>query len=172
MLEYAIEGSAKTPITEGVRNKLITLGKKVHICAPFAAANAEIQEDDIYEYWFDRAKRRQAVNILKNIISKATARETDIILYDRHWLTIERCLSYLPIEERLWDKYIPTFFIEAPINKNSPRILTKSEKVEKEVYLSLTEKYSEYIIAKYRVDKKTQPLEPIIESIVGHILHE
>jgi predicted ATPase len=187
MLEYVIEGhdgSAKTPIVDGVKNRLERAGLVVEVCAPFQVVNNQIEEEDIYLYWQNDEMTTKALELLSNAINyarqKAKDNGADILLYDRHWLTIVGEIDHRNKFE--WEDYRPTFFIEAPVEKtmdckrfsfaipwtSSVEVITDCY----DKYLVLAEKYSEHIVQKYRVEKRTQPLGGIIDSIYDHIIRE
>ena len=187
MKQYVIEGhdgSGKTPIAKGVKSLLIKHNLRVDICAPFQIANSMIPEQDIYFYWKDPSNAKKAIGLLSGIINQCEERARkeglDVLLYDRHWLTVLGEIDHRPKLRQLWTNFQPTFFIEAPVNKtlDCKRFSfdvpwTSSIEVITDYYykyLRLIEKYSQYIVGRYKVESRTQPLDPIINSITDYIL--
>ncbi len=192
MKEYAIEGhdgSAKTPIAEQVKAKLLGTGISTEICSPFQIVNSRITEPDIFVYWSTPESAKKGIQLLETVIDEAReqarVRDTQVVLYDRHWLTILRCLQIVPqtAKQRIdWNTFLPTFFIEAPPEKTMdckrlssqvPWTANRSAiETEYFAFLSLAEQYSSHICSRYRVESRTQPLGPIVNSITNYILQE
>lgn len=187
MKEFSIEGhdgAAKTPIAEQVKEKLQHLGLAVELYAPFHIVKDKIPEKDIYFYWGDNEKTKQAISLLSEIVNSlrknAIQRGVDIILYDRLWLTIMVEINTRPELSELWTIFSPTFFITCPPEKtiNSKRFsfqvpwTSSKEQVQDyyDRYNEVAQKYSKYIIEQYRVEAREQSLEPIVDSIVSHIM--
>jgi len=189
MLEYVIEGhdgAAKTPVTLGVKKRLEELEYKVEICAPFQTANNIIPEPDIYMYWKNEDKAKEALTILSGIVdesrTRAKERNVDIILYDRHWMTIIGEIYQRPGLEELWQDFLPTFFLEAPVEKtlDCKRLsfdvpwTSSVERISQEnhKYLNLAKVYTDHVVGHYVVKTRDQPLEPIVDSITNKILED
>ena len=111
---------------------------------------------------------------------KTANSELDIILYDRHWMTILSETDHRPKLKYYWTNFIPTIFAEATIEKilmcsrfSFDIPWTKSrEQVEKyhQIYLHLAKKYQENIYDKFLVTDKSQDLTPIITSVSETII--
>ena len=185
MLEYVIEGhdgSAKTPVSLGVKKRLENMSYSVGLYAPFQIVNAQIPEVDIYLYWKKDETTSKALTLLSDVIKSnredAIKNNVDVVLYDRHWLTILGEIDHR--ENFKWNDFKPTFFLEAPVSKTmdckrfsfdipwTDSVDTIDSYYHK--YLGLIEKYSEHVIDRYRVNTRTQPLDPIIDSITDYIV--
>ena len=95
-------------------------------------------------------------------------------------LDLHGTIDHCPELSQLWTSFQPTFFIEAPVNKtlDCKRFSfdvpwTSSIEVITDYYykyLRLIGKYSQYIVGRYKVESRTQPLDSIINSITDYIL--
>ena len=186
MLEYVIEGhdgSAKTPIAGGIKNNLTALGYQCKVYSPFHIANSLIDEDDIYVYW-KTGREKTAVELLQKVIHSIRTQNfhLDVLIFDRHWLTVLGEIDDHENLRNLWADFPPTFFIEAPIHKTldckrfSYETLWTSSNEQVEYYyhrlLNLAQKYKQYIIDQFIVETRIQPLDPIINSITQRIQYD
>ncbi len=182
MIEFVIEGhdgSAKTPIAEGVRDKLDELGYSVSLYEPFQLVKEKIPEEDIYFYWGD-GRAKEAVNIIKGMIQEIRDNnKANIVLYDRHWMTVFSEIDSTPLVNG-WVDFPPTFFL-----KVKPEITRQRNKFSYDIpftsnnqqiqgyfnrYNQLAEKYSEHIVGNFEVLKNRIDLTIPIDLIVNCIL--
>jgi hypothetical protein len=185
MRELVIEGhdsAAKTPIAEGVKRELQSRGVRAEVYAPFRRVNAKIPEPDMYLYWAEDATARRAVELLASEIAlvreEARERGVEVVIYDRHWMTVLSEIEHRPALRALWEDFLPTFFVEAPPVKtmSAERFsfgvpwTSSAEKVAYyyQVYLALAERYARHIVARFRIEMHNEPREPIIGSIAAH----
>jgi thymidylate kinase len=186
MLEYVIEGhdgAAKTPIANGVKKELEKENLTVIVRNTFQMANALLNHD-IYHLWQNDDNAELAVNLLKlvvnNIRQEAQEKNADVILYDRHWVTVMGEIQGRESLQDQWSYFPPTFFIGAPIEKTlecsrfSYEIpwTSSNEVIEqgRQKHLQIANKYQEHILGTYEVKTKDQPLNPIINDITRKIL--
>lgn len=188
MLEYAIDGhdgSAKTPILDGVRAALQAHGLKVHTVAIFHVVNARVSGGEVYPMWEQDESASEAVRMLKIAVEEARqeARNAgaDVLLFDRHWMTVMVETMFRPTQG-LWDDFLPTFFIEAPPSKTmacdrfSHDIPWTTSDRQVFVYyalcLAIAKMYAEHIVQTHLVEHKQTPIEPMISDITAHILDD
>ena len=94
-MEFAVDGhdgAAKTPILEGVAQRLRLQGYSVKTVALFHQANVLVSGGEIYPLWGSVDSTLWAIALLESHLLEAqTACLThgdDILLYDRHWMTV------------------------------------------------------------------------------------
>lgn len=121
-------GAGKSPLIAAMAREIEARGRRCHVCAPFAEANAVAaaagRRIGIYEDWGDsEATARAAERLLGDLIDGARARARSagaLLLLDRGWLTVCRGVedSRLPEAERgeILSRWIsasdPTFFLD------------------------------------------------------------
>jgi len=186
MLEYVIEGhdgSAKTPIAGGIKNNLTALGYQCEVFSPFHVANSLIDEPDIYLYW-KTGKEKAAIELLQKVVHSIRVQNLhlDVLIFDRHWLTVLGEIDDREDLRELWVDFPPTFFIEAPVQKtleckrfSYETFWTSSNKQVGYYYhrlLNLAQKYHQYLVDQFIVETRTQPLGPIIDKISQYIQHD
>lgn len=186
MQEFAFDGhdgAAKTPILEGVAAQLSSCGLRVSTFAPFHAANAFIGSE-VYPMWEQDDSAFALLAILRSLIfwARNEAEETsaDVLLFDRHWMTILGEIHGRHRFRHEWYDFIPLFFIQAPPSKTKAcdRFSyafgwTSSDAMVKyyyQRYFEIARRHHQFLLGQYEVVDKRQPLEPIITSVTGVIL--
>lgn len=194
------DGSAKTPVARRVADALRDRGFRVGIRAPFLATNEmlaaeqassqgipidalsreELLACDIYHLWQTPDGTLRAMALLSSVIERfrtaARNEGLDLILWDRHWVTV---LAQIRSDAALlqhWGDFPATFFLEAPVTKTMDcnRFSydvpwTRDDATLARFYqtfLDVVHDYPQHILARYRVETRTQDLAPIVEDVV------
>jgi len=178
MLEFAIDGhdgAAKTPVARKVSVVLQRLGYRTKVFEPFIEANRRLGKN-IYPYWQENPQL--AVELMESVLREPTA-PLDIVIYDRHWLSVIVQL-FGTVFETQWMRFIPTFYMQAPIEKtiSCERFswdIPWTRSLEQlqywiDTYNTVSKKYSQHVMGTYVVSTREQPLEPIEGDIVQKIL--
>lgn len=184
---YVIEGhdaAAKTPIAEGVVARLQRAGLKAVVVAVFHLAKDQLGHD-VYDLWQSEGRAVQAITLLKELLRQHTdeARRAgcDVLLFDRHWMTV---LTEIRTSPRLMEEwggdYPPTFFIQTSPEKTlaaksrKPELpWLKSEETVRDYhgrYLALAREFSGSILQTHSVPTRDTDLRPIIQHIAAKIL--
>lgn len=195
-LQFAIEGhdgAAKTPVLERTCAALREKGHAVEVCAPYALANERLAGEsvrDVYLLWAAGGREaRRGFELLSGIVESARARARGVLLFDRHWMSVLRCLEVatgLPAAERdaLAERWRaaapPTFFLEAPpsmtrqarrFTRDAPWTATDAALDEEyRAWLRLLEAHPAPIVGRYRVEDRAQDLAPIVADVTAKIL--
>lgn len=86
-----IDGAGKTTVIELVKDQLEQEGLTVVSAAPFVRAT-ELLGRDTYPMWKDHMQSHLALKSVKLAVhearSVATEAEADVLLWDRHWMTL------------------------------------------------------------------------------------
>jgi hypothetical protein len=159
IVELVIEGhdgAAKTPIVNGVFQRLSEEGHKVKACAPFSEANSALGRD-IYEFWISGSKEKiiEGLKILRGIVQKTrddfaktlNNEEVGVLIFDRGWMTLLRALDEVPEglisdddstlndEVKFWtDNIPPTVF-----GVTTPEITRDCEKFSRDIPWTATD---------------------------------
>jgi len=183
------DGAAKTPVSEGVAKVLREQGKTVGLYAPFPLVAKQLGHD-IYLLWSNRESAQRAVCLLKDVMddicTEARQESLDIVLIDRGWFTVVSELERRGMAHEIhWTgACIPFFFLEAPPQKTlacqryssqipwTDSLATITEYHDLYLRLIADPRYEEFVLARYLVETRTQPLGPIIEDIVRRILQD
>lgn len=185
MLEFAIDGhdgSAKTPILEGVRDALVASGITVATEALFHRMN-EQRGEEIYPLWAFDEGADVLVELFQTleaqVVDRSYASGADVLLWDRHWMTVLVETIDRPSVRRL-TSLPPMFFIEAPPSKTKGCQRFSYElgwtasdaKVEEYYrrYLDLADRLEGLVLKRYLVTERRQDLTPIIQDVVAIIL--
>ncbi len=183
LLELVIDGhdgAAKTPVVEGVRERLIERGYSVGAYAPFQLVKKRIPEPNINSYW-DDGRTGLAVDLLRGVIEEVRGTSTEqVILYDRHWMTIFTEIEGTELAKR-WDDFPPTYFMSIA----TPEIIkgrkrfdpsfrhTASDQVIEEYcrrYNQLAELHSSHIVGRFVVNEQRVDLTVPINEITRYAL--
>lgn len=114
------KGAGKTTLTNNFLKKAKENNLSVEIVAPFALGNEFYGEKGIFNCWSNKNKTIEALTFLDQLIQQKIQKQTtDILLFDRHWITVVVSIQDSVIENELkeyyikkWTKEIPnTFFI-------------------------------------------------------------
>lgn len=185
-IEFAVDGhdgAGKTPIVLATKAALEALGLRVAVESPFHLANALYPGGEIYPLWADDASVPHAIALLQQVVRyarlAAVREDVDVIIFDRHWMTVMIEIHGRPCEA-LWDDFVPTFFVRAIPEKtegcsrfspNIPWTSTPGRVREYNArYLAMAEAFAPHVLAAFDVNEKRVPLEPIVERIVTVIL--
>lgn len=204
------DGAGKTPVCEGVAKALDASGIKVFLAAPFREVNnarlfERLRKDglepekmtdgarrdyfirervDVFFEWGDAARAGEALAAIKRHIcakrAEATAGNFDVILFDRHWLTVlvsllEFCRYDLATG---WDDFVPAFFLETPVAKTlagrayDPRVEhTSPQRLElyHGLYLDVLARNTNFLAKRFLIGGNRADLRPVIEGIADHI---
>ena len=173
--EFAIDGhdgAAKTPIAKRVSSRLQKIGYNAEVFEPFIEVNRHLGEN-IYPYWKENPKF--AMELMSLALDKSVSSDLDIVIYDRHWLSIVVQLLGTAFE-RQWEKFVPTFYMQAPIEKTiscdrfSWDIPWTSSRKQLQNWIDsyniASKRYSGHILGTYVVSTREQPLEPIEHDII------
>lgn len=113
MRELAIEGldgSGKTTVVSEVAGQLEDWGLAVQTYAPYRLAN-ELVGEDIYPLWKSDNGARMVIGIMKKVLqqtrSQALEEESDVILFDRHWMTAFTEIGGRPGLMQVWGEDLP-----------------------------------------------------------------
>jgi len=180
MLEFAIDGhdgAAKTPVATKVSAKLQSLGYKTIVFESFIEANRRINKN-IYPCWQENPQ--MAMELMESVLKESASSNVDVIIYDRHWMSIIVQLFGTALEKQ-WTRFIPTFYMQAPIEKtvacerfswDIPWTHSK-EQLEHWIttYDATSKKYAQHILGTYVVSTREQCLKPIENDILKKILH-
>jgi len=106
-----IDGSGKTTVAQELAERLEAEGLRVAIVSPYRLANKALGKD-IYELWGTPEGDSQAITTLRSVIEtaeqQAKSNDTDVIIYDRHWLTAFTEIGNSPDLVETWgDLYVP-----------------------------------------------------------------
>ena len=124
------------------------------------------------------------LGLLSDVIScardEASRHGADVLLFDRHWMTILVEIDDRRLLRACWEDMVPTFFVSAPPAKTKAcdrfsyalGWTSSDERVEYyyQRYLEIVRRYPQHLLGTYDVLHKRQPLDPIITDIVGKIL--
>jgi hypothetical protein len=185
MLEFALDGtdgSAKTPICEGVLSELTRKGIKSTSFDPFQEVRKLIPESDIYPYWKD-GRAETALHLIQQVVEQcredSLRKGIDVLLYDRLWLTLFTEIDDTPLASQ-WNHFVPTFILTAPreIIVKRPGFsyglpFSSSDQMLDDYhskYLTLSKKYSSPIFGSYEINALRVDLRPIIKDITTKIV--
>jgi len=186
MREFAIDGhdgAGKTPVIERVTHLLTAAGARVYIAAPLQEANRHAAGGQIYSLWERDETAVQAMQLVSSAIrsarEEATEQRCDVLLFDRHWLTVMAEVADRPIGS-LWTDFVPLFFLTAPPSKTMacqrfsfdiPWTSSK-EKIAYYYarYLQIAERYGMHVRRTFSIERRDTDLTPVVEQIVADIL--
>jgi hypothetical protein len=194
------DGGAKTPVACRSAEALRSMGYRVGIYAPFQLVNeafaieeaarrgvavetmsrADILACDIYNLWSTRNGAARAIERIRKIIAhsrqEALEMALDLIIWDRHWITVLTQIYQDPTLLPLWDDFPPTVFLEAPMGKTLDCVrfsydvpwTDSDDAIRKsyDLFLEIVHRYPQHLLARYRVETRTQDLSPIVADIV------
>lgn len=180
MLEFVLEGhdgAGKSTVLRGVSETLTSHGFTNEVYAPFHMVREQIPEKDIYPYW-NNGMAEEALDLLREVIRSirrgAQTSRPDVLLYDRHWMTIFSEIDGTNLATE-WDDFPPTFFLEAPPSVTKAHkqfsyevpFTTSDEQIAgyHRKFLGLAEKYSVHLAGRFYVATKTQDLTPIVNRM-------
>lgn len=186
MLEFAIDGhdgAAKTPILQAVEQQLVSAGLRVWRCAPFHIANAQ-HGGDVYPLWAHDDSTRQLLERLRDVLAGerrlAQEENAQVLLFDRHWMTILVEIDGRQAVGSLWVDFVPTFFVQAPPSKTKAcdrfsydlGWTSSDERVDYYYhrYLDIARRYPQFLLGQYEVVHKRHPLDPIVTDVTQKIL--
>jgi thymidylate kinase len=176
------DGAAKTNTVEAVKLALKARGLRVAVSELFKVAGKHAPGGkDIYPLW--QSDPGWAIVLLRraaaSAIHVAEDEEADVLLFDRHWMTV--MVEVIGTEhERLWPHFVPTFFNRAPLEKilscsrfsfETPWSRSvKQVRDYRERYLAVAARFPEHILETFDISDKRVPLEPNVVRIVEAIL--
>ena len=113
MKEIAIEGldgSGKTTVVNNVAEQLKREGLAVQTFAPYRLAN-EFAGEDIYPLWKSDNGAKMVIGIMKKILrgvrTQALEEGSDVIVFDRHWMTAFTEIGSRPDLIHKWGEDLP-----------------------------------------------------------------
>ncbi|MCA9309237.1 hypothetical protein KC973_02575 [Candidatus Saccharibacteria bacterium] len=179
-----INGAGKTPAIQLTLESLASEGLNADTYAPYHLVREKIVEDDLYPLWADRPD--QAVQLLHQTIDEieadARARQLDVLVFDRHWMTaFVQALQHPPITRWWGDRFVPTVLLTSPIS----HLMRLSERGYQEHWLqaealrqyvgdydTVHQAHPQHFIGKFSVASSTQNLQPIADHITKLITQE
>lgn len=179
-----INGAGKTPAIQLTLASLASEGLNADTYAPYHLVREKIVEDDLYPLWADRPD--QAVQLLHQTIDEieadARARQLDVLIFDRHWVTaFVQALQHPPITQWWGDRFVPTLLLTSPVS----HLLRLAERGYQEPWLqpdTLKAYVNDYervfsaqpqrFIGRFSVASSTQNLQPIADHVTKLITQE
>jgi hypothetical protein len=201
------DGAGKSTVIKAVISELEQLGLSVQRARPFFEVNqrriithlinqgitpselpvsetAKIFFDnklDVYYSWSSPAGAMQAITELSAALGvcrlTALEKKPDVIIYDRHWLTVHTELRDKSLPPELWSDVVPTFFIGTPPertlqNRTGAGAYTSSEEAVlryHRLFVETRDSFITNIVGDYNVLTNEQPFTPIVNSITARI---
>lgn len=160
-----IDGTGKTTVARELAELLKQQGINTAVCAPFRLANEKIGEDT-YVYWRQEDTAKLAIGaihaVLENCEEEAARDGVEVLVYDRHWMTVHAEIHDRPALQEAWgDCFVPTALLQV-----DPAIATQrtgshpdepwSQLTEQQKYTAIYEtlaiKHARHILGAYRND--------------------
>ncbi len=118
MKEIAIEGldgSGKTTLSYALAAHFEHSGQHARVVSPYREANQQVGHD-LYEDWHDEERGASALMTLKEVIETQTSQaehdNIDVLIFDRHWMTVFSEISENNELIELWgDTFVPTAYL-------------------------------------------------------------
>jgi len=105
-----IDGAGKTSAAEAMVLQLTSEGLSAAVFAPYRAAN-EMLGVDIYNLWKNEPDAIVAIDALHDVMRqrelRATEEGTDVLIYDRQWMTAFTEIGGRLELERHWRYFVP-----------------------------------------------------------------
>ena len=181
MKQLAIEGingSGKTPALVIAKDLLANAGISSDTYAAYHLVRDKIEEPDSFDLWADRPEQAVALlhETLNEIEADARARNLDVLLFDRHWLTAYTQAETNPEIITMWgDRHVPTVLFTSPSHhltrlaeRGYPHEWLQAESLEyyRQLYDQLYERYAKHFLGRFTVASSTQDLAPIAHQLV------
>lgn len=176
-----INGAGKTPTLAHVQALCETDGLVADQYAAFHLVRDKIDEPDIFNLWADRPQLavRKLHETFDEIEADARARQLDVLLFDRHWLTVFTQAETNPAINDYWgDRFVPTVLLTSPTN-HLRRLSERGYKAQwlqqdeleyyRQLYDTLYDRHTENFLGRFVVSSSTQDLRPVAQELYSLI---
>lgn len=120
-----IDGSGKTTVAELLKSQLEVDGQRVAIHRPYHEA-ASLLGQDLYDLWSSDEGALTAIETLEQTFDQAResahANGTDVIIYDRHWMT---AFTEIGDKPHLVSRWKEENFVATALLRVTPQIAAK-----------------------------------------------
>lgn len=166
-----IDGSGKSTVARELAHVFESEDLQASVYAPFRLANQELGED-IYPLWRKSKTAKAAITVLKKVLAEceteASDNKDDIVIYDRHWMTV---FTEIPYDPELFEAWGDTF-VPAALLKVDPRTATARQGNDRNMpwagqrsqwhyslsYAHLADDHFDNMLGIYRSDNDVRPL--------------
>lgn len=176
-----INGAGKSPTIAHTIEQLGEQGQKSACFAPFHLVRPRLDRPDIYPLWDENPSR--AVELLHETLDEvedqARQQGLDVLLYDRHWMTVHTQAPRVPEVIELWgDRFVPTVLLTAPVEHSmrltqrgytAPWLQDETIPLYTRLYDELYSQHPDHMLGRFMVESQTQDLRPIATTIVSII---
>lgn len=160
-----LDGTGKTTVAHALAEHYNAQNMPARVVAPYHIAN-ERHGGDLYHLWQTEAGALEAVHQLKQVLREETAKAeqdgVEILIFDRHWMTLFVDIDKYPNVVKAWgDTFVPTALLHvapevarARAGNDHDAVWMEHENYMRyfEKYKSLFRKYGRHILGGYRND--------------------
>ncbi|MFZ1484344.1 MAG: hypothetical protein WAS36_05025 [Candidatus Saccharimonadales bacterium] len=164
-----IDGAGKTTVANLLKESFENQGLSVAQFAPFRLANATYGSD-IYPLWKSRAGAEKATMLIKAALdhceAEAVDTNADVIVYDRHWMTVMTEIDGRHDLVQKWDRFVPTAVLRVHPDVARSRLaagpkesFTSGPMLQRyaDSYQKLSSRYFSHLLGIYRSDEDVTP---------------
>lgn len=181
MKQIAIEGldgSGKTTVANALQVAYESEGISAEVISPYTLANQEVGSD-LYPLWKSERGALMAVSVLKNVIENSTEqardRGSEVLIFDRHWMTAFTEIACRPRVISAWgNNFVPTAYLR--VDPNVAQLRAKNDKSAPWMsrhnfnnyanrYTSICRDYGKYLLGIYRNDDDVS-IDNLTRSII------
>jgi thymidylate kinase len=139
-----IDGSGKTSVAHAMVEQLSAEGLSAEVFAPYRAAN-DILGEDIYGLWETNEGAGKAISLLHDVMrqreTQAADEGTDVLIYDRQWMTAFTEITGRPALEQQWTHFVPAALLNA-----APAVAQRRIRNDQEASWSTLEQQHAYAV--------------------------
>lgn len=172
-----LDGSGKTTVSHALAEHFTAQGLHTRVVSLYREANAEFGSN-LYDLWVDPTHAPDAIRHLKDTLERieteAVASEVDVLIFDRHWMTIFTDIVDDPELVRLWgDAFVPTAYLRvqpeiarqrAVNDQHEPWMTPEAYSQYQQKYEGLCRQFGHAVLGVYRNDNDVS-LDMMVRSI-------